>query len=521
MSLAPCSTPEIELKFQVKPEDLARVREHQGVAGSASLTNLRSVYFDTPNHYLRRHGLTLRVRTGGERITQTVKRQDGQRLFDRDEWEAAVENEVPDSSKWAGTPLAKLLKPKRVRRLTPVFVTTVERASQVCEGAAGQVEVSVDQGEISAGDLRQPINEVEFELKGGSVGALFEIVRSVGSDPRLTLSFESKAERGYQLVHGQLSDPRATHAPVLKRRATAREAFPTLSRACLPPIASGAELMRHSQNPEVIHQLRISIRRLRTVLAVFAPMLAGPEHTHFLAELLWFGGELDAAREIDVLIRRNYETKRSRRITDPTVSALIGELDRHRAAAYHRAATAFQSDRFAGFLLEFAEWVEMGGWLIDSEVSTSAVRNGGAGALAAEFLNRMQRRVRKDSRHLSKLTPTSRHKLRIKIKNIRYCEVFFRRTLSGASRRRLRAGAPFLSVLQADLGSLNDLECGQRFLAGVQDAETTRVLRDHLHQAGSERRLLSKATRALRDWRSVAHPEKRLVPRRCRTGLES
>jgi len=40
-----------------------------------------------------------------------------------------------------------------------------------------RVEVSLDHGEIVAGALRQPIDELELELKGGAADGLFAVAR--------------------------------------------------------------------------------------------------------------------------------------------------------------------------------------------------------------------------------------------------------------------------------------------------------------------------------------------------------
>jgi len=58
--------PEAELKFRVEQGQLKSLAE-MNIAGlrlgKAQDRHLTSTYFDTPKHKLRRHGLTLRVRT--------------------------------------------------------------------------------------------------------------------------------------------------------------------------------------------------------------------------------------------------------------------------------------------------------------------------------------------------------------------------------------------------------------------------------------------------------------------------
>jgi inorganic triphosphatase YgiF len=82
-----------------------------------------------------------------------------------------------------------------------------------------RVEVSVDHEEIVAGALRQPIDELELEMKGRDADGLFAVARRFAVDAVLRLSFESKAERGYGCMLEGLKGRAAKLASVIGRNA--------------------------------------------------------------------------------------------------------------------------------------------------------------------------------------------------------------------------------------------------------------------------------------------------------------
>jgi CHAD domain-containing protein len=64
--------------------------------------------------------------------------------------------------------------------------------------------------------------------------------------------------------------------------------------------------------------------------------------------------------------------------------------------------------------------------------------------------------VRKEGRHLEKLSAPERHKLRIKVKKLRYASGFFESLYPDADRSELARFSRRLKKLQDALGALND-----------------------------------------------------------------
>jgi inorganic triphosphatase YgiF len=125
------------------------------------------------------------------------------------------------------------------------------------------------------------------------------------SDAVLRLSFESKAERGYRLVAEEAPAAQNDEAVHIRGDMTGADAFALVMRACLAQVCGNANLLRERRNTEALHQLRVSLRRLRAAFAMFKPILPGKELSKMDAEIRWMGGELDTARDLDVFIKNN------------------------------------------------------------------------------------------------------------------------------------------------------------------------------------------------------------------------
>jgi triphosphatase len=150
---------EIELKLELPVHSLARLlrspllrNTRKGTQQSASLV---SVYYDTRNRKLRRHGLTLRVRRTGPHYTQTVKgeRHAGSALMDRFEWEHDIAGEKPNLDLAGDSGLKPILTKALQAKLMPLFETRVRRTSYTIRRGGSEISLSIDRGIVAAGLL--------------------------------------------------------------------------------------------------------------------------------------------------------------------------------------------------------------------------------------------------------------------------------------------------------------------------------------------------------------------------------
>jgi inorganic triphosphatase YgiF len=417
---------EREVKLALLPGDLARNR-----ARLAPLTRrarkVTSIYYDTADERLRRAGMALRLRRDGRTWLQTLKveKAPGGGLAQRAEWEMPVQGKALELEAFprAGLPVDICTLGRRLR---PRFETRfVRRSGVVALHGGGEAELAIDSGAIVARGRRAPIREVELELRCGTHEALLRFARGLG----LALAYESKAERGYRLAAGQPDAPRKWRMPAISASDSPGTAFASVFAAALTQAGSNAAGMLGNEDPEYLHQMRVGLRRARSALRAFSPILRRTRPLKMQLTMLM--PALGRARDWDVLAQ----------------SVRSAALRRRRAQARHEARAIVRAG-LQVFLVDALLWLHAEPWR-ESPLGLPAF-----GRNALDRLHGAAQRSRLD-------TEKRRHRLRIRLKRLRYaCEFFAPCFPQAATQRYLRE----LERLQDILGALQDLVVARRLL---------------------------------------------------------
>jgi inorganic triphosphatase YgiF len=472
---------EIELKFACRPEDLAAVLA-AAPAGDDETRELISVYFDTPDLALQKAGASLRVREHQGRRIQTLKL--GQGLV-REEHEAPIEGLAPDP---ALEPLPSMLPDGAT--LKPAFNVRVSRRQRTFRYRDAEIELALDQGEVTGGDRKSPICEVELELKSGPPAALFALARELSAAAALYVAFDSKAARGQALVAGAAQAARKSGKPELDRRAIVAAAFQATARRALSQIAANAAALRAEPGPEAVHQLRVGARRLRSALITFKPVLEGEALETLKADLKWLARSCDAARNLDVFSETSLRPAEQAAEPPPGLHGLRKAVDAARRAAWAEAGEAAASERFRALMIEAVAWVETGDWQAGH----------GAGEpirpFARHALKRHLKKLEKRGRAARDGDDEARHHLRIEAKKLRYAaEALASLFGEKPAARYLR----HLKGLQETLGDLNDLVTAEPLMAKLSLSPDAAFAAGELVglKAAEKPRLLAHAGKAL------------------------
>ena len=459
---------EIELKLEVPEPDLPRLTAssllRKASKSVAKPVNLVSVYFDTSKLQLHQQGLSLRVRRIGRRYVQTIKQENNGNtaLFARGEWEHDVPAKQPDLNAARETALAPLLNKKLRRALKPVFETHVRRKVFQIRRGQSEIELSIDKGKIEAGRKSSPLCEVELELKRGQAADLFKLAKMLAHEVPVQLAVKSKADRGYALLTAEKAAPVKAVPVAFAPESDVQRAFQIIARACLHHLVANQSLMLGG-NAEALHQMRVALRRLRAAISLFSDMLTDPQTEALKSELKWITGELGPAREFEVLLKHVARPVADCERDGPGTTLVSRELRRKREDALARARTAVESLRFRDLALDTAAWIETGDWTRNQRPFA---------AEAAEQLRRQWKKILKSGKHLDRLDPQHRHKLRIQAEKLRYAAEFF-----GPAFRRKRAirrrkdFVASLEQLQDALGELNDIAVNEKLLEQLGDGE--------------------------------------------------
>lgn len=459
---------ETELKFDLDPPAVDGLQQRlaalAGPVPASPAQTLHSVYYDTPGRELQAAGFVLRVRKSGDRRVQTVKRDIGA-LIQRGEWECDLDALAPDLEAAARTPMGPVLGAVH-GRVQPIFATRVQRAVHLIHTGGAEVEAAVDRGEVEAGGRTAPICELELELKAGDPAALFDLARALSGDTALRLNFESKAERGYRLLDH--AAPEAAHGPLaaLAPGMTVREAFRVVAAAALRQMTANATVLRAARRPEALHQMRVALRRMRTAFKLFEDAVADKDCARLQGELKWLTGELDQARDIDVLIEQTFRPAAQAMHDQAGLADLGRRLHGARSGAYDRAIGAIEGERYPALLIDLAAWLEGGRWSRPDDPLFGPRADAAIEEFARAGLDKLRRQVKRRGRALKTLDAGSRHKLRIRAKRLRYAIEFFGGLYAKRDRGDLLKA---LKAFQDTLGALNDLAVArERGLAFAQ-----------------------------------------------------
>lgn len=472
---------EIELKLGLAPgaaHQVARLpwlRELSG--GRMECRRLQSVYFDTPRLELRDRGVMLRVRHTEGGHLQTIKAiaNGAGAPFARGEWEHELSGDTPDMRLAKGTPLRPLARKKRLRRkLKPVFETVVERTTFPIRAGSAELELAVDRGHVRARGMRQrePINEIELELKRGDPGELSNIARRLSRSVAVAYAPRSKAERGYALRCRHADAPVRSTEIALDANSTAGAAFRTIGFSCLDHALANERAVRRG-DPEGVHQMRVGLRRLRAAISVFKTMLQGPETEAVKRELKWLTEQLGAARDLDVLITERVHPLRDAEPIGAEAEILEHDLDVQRQAGLDQAKAAMDSDRYRAIGLDVALWLAHGTWSRSGVAARRKCRDTPVDEFARAALARRLQKILKKARRVERLEPRARHKLRIAVKKLRYACDFFAGIFPGAKRdARRKRFCKLLKSLQGHLGTLNDMEVHKQLAMSIARSGT-------------------------------------------------
>ncbi len=459
---------EVELKLSLPARALPALRRHPVVAAATKLGNavtLDNTYYDTPELALKARRVAVRTRRQGREWLQTVKcaAVSSGGLSARPEWEAPYADGF-DFSMVDAPEVGRLLA-RHAERLVPVFTTRFRRETRRCQPREGvSILLMIDHGSILAGERTRPICELELELEQGEALDLLELARTLVADLPLLPADESKAARGYRLFLDEPLAPAKAEDSAIAAGDDVVDAFRELAFACVRQWqANVAAIAEGADGPEFIHQLRVALRRLRSLLKIFAPALPAEFVSGWNARLRDNANAFGDARDLDVLYTE---------LLAPVVADELADDARFHARLLAFAATRREEARLAA---EHAMDAAAQGRLL-LELSTELTRLQSNSLIAAADLRtfarlrleRLRKRARRSFKAAGELVPTRLHALRIAFKQLRYGIEFLAPLFPPKALARYQKK---LVAAQATLGFLQDLDIARLRFADWSGAD--------------------------------------------------
>jgi inorganic triphosphatase YgiF len=440
-------TSEIEVKLELSSSHVDTLLASALLGEPEAVLDQTSTYFDTDDRRLFRKGFTLRIRRTGDARVQTVKAAGpSASLFARSEWETPVTGDAP---------VLDHANPLRSEfggdlQLVPMFQVNVKRLQWTLEQEGSRIEISLDRGAAVSGARCAPFCEMELELKDGRRRDLFALARRVEEIVPVRFGIRSKAERGFALLEEQRQACKAERLH-LEPSLRAAAFFHAIAASCFRQYRLNEDILLHHRNAEALHQARVGIRRLRSALTLFKPLLAGDEPARLKDEFRWLASVLGEARDLDVLLGKATDTD------------LRSRLSTARESAYDGVLETLASPRARSLMLDFNEWLHCDDAPAPPEQEQQ--RKMPAPEFAAIVMDRMRKKLKKHGGSLAAIDDEHRHEVRKDAKKLRYAAEFFGPLFD--SRKGVRRRKRFLAAmedLQDHLGALNDLATGPAVL---------------------------------------------------------
>ncbi len=227
--------------------------------------------------------------------------------------------------------------------------------------------------------------------------------------------------------------------------------------------------VREDIDSEFLHDLRVAVRRARSLLGQTKGVLNAETTAALQNHLKNMGAVTGEVRDLDVyLLEKESYVNQVPDVLKPGVRQLFQVLQRKRRSANAHMLKAMDGDEFKAALAAMDEFIQS-----DPLAQGDVAGGKPVGDLArAVIMKRFQKIIKKGGR-ISASTPDEQlHNLRIDCKKLRYLLEFFT-SLFPADEMKLLIKQ--LKRLQENLGDFNDLSVQQEFLTQYLESITPRT----------------------------------------------
>lgn len=393
-----------------------RFRVETGATAEETLT-----YLDTPDHRLRNAGLTLTQRGHGRRLTleRTATAVDG------DTENGRLEQELPQAPSWPMMPDQLTAGPVRsavtavsdLRALVVAARTRTALTNAVIHNADDKMvarmvwrRTRLIEPAPAASDLPVRLSITALRGYGGTADTIAEMLGSGGD----FADDQGNEHTEVLAAAGPAPEPPPRMNPDTPADVAIAQALQTFSAALRENVAGTLA----DVDTEFLHDLRVAVRRIRSVLKRAGDVLPAGMIERYAEEFRWVGQITTPTRDLDVFLLdlpQLREEVSDRSALDP----FARHLTRRRQAARRPLVTGLRSQRFSQLLSDF-----------DTDLAAVIIADRPAAmttaALAQERIGAAYRRMAKPAQALTKDTPAPDvHDLRKRGKDLRYVlEVF-------------------------------------------------------------------------------------------------
>lgn len=345
---------EIENKYDVGDEvplpaldDVAEVAS----VGPVVRHRLEATYFDTAELRLASHGVIARRRTGGDDAGWHLKVTQGDHRAEVQLPLGPAASDVPEELRSLVRGLV------RDAPLGPIVVIRTDRRVSRLSDEAGRALADICddrvEADVSALGPHPPSSltwrEWEAELVDGDPSLLetvADLLQDAGAVPAHTTSKLARA------LGDLLPEPGAPDAPPPRKKGPAADVVRARLSSQVERMNRLDPLVRCDAT-DAVHQMRVAMRRLRSALATYRPLLDRDVTEPLRDELKWLGQVLGAARDAEVMRARlttSLDAEQPEVVRGPVLALVDRELGERYRLAHAESTQAMDSARYLAML---------------------------------------------------------------------------------------------------------------------------------------------------------------------------
>jgi CHAD domain-containing protein len=315
---------------------------------------------------------------------------------------------------------------------------------------AGEVDVVLRTGKLRAVADEHPVARLTLT---GPAAAVLAITAEIAAELPALPPAAALAEEARAIAQGDAPRPRRKGAPDPGGAETVEEAFALAVGHLSEVVLALAPKARADAGPDAVHQMRVGLRRLRSVMKLFRKAADGPVPKALEAGLKTLLGFLGPARDWDVFTLGIGRAIGEAMPEERAVAALLEAAEGRRQAAYAALERYLASPEYRRLAWDMTGFVAAARWRDGASPEALAVLAAPLKPFAGALLEKRWAGLAEDGAAMAEMDDERLHEMRLDAKRLRYTAELFAPLWAG---RRARRFLKRLAAMQEALGLAND-----------------------------------------------------------------
>jgi CHAD domain-containing protein len=485
----------VTLEFTLPPEATGRiarlpvVQAHRAGRSRSAPTDI--VWFDTVDAALAAEGLVVQAPRRGPRVLlRSLPSSDSA-------WHPGQPPEVVATLAAGEAPPQAIGVP-----LVAIAAFTGRRQTLQLDLPDGTVILEVLAGRLRSVAAESPAARLSL---AGPLDAVLAAAHALAAHLPLLTPLAGLAEEGRALATATAVRANRLGPPDTSAATTAEDAFLRAAGHLLEVVRQQTARIRHDGGLEAVHQTRVALRRLRSLLRVFRAATDGPSLRGLDARLREAVAVLGPARDWDVFLAGIGRDIDAAFPGEPRIAALIHAGEARRRAAYDAVLAMLAAPAWRALLLDALGLLLARAWRAEVGEEMRAALDQPVRDFGRAILERRWSRLRRDGAEFETLSAEHLHELRLDGKRLRYAaEVFAPVFGARAARRFLRR----LAALQDGLGIANDAAVARGLVQPLAGPGTARAWAVGVVEGWCEARVVGHRGDAFAAWQRLGRKDR-------------